>query len=110
MRQLIAGAVLSALVLVSLASCRSQHSYVDIPAIAPEGLLRFEANVADARIYVDGYFAGSVASVARRGVPVQPGVRRIELRHEKFHSHYARVKVEKKKPVTVRARLLEVVE
>jgi len=99
-----------AIALAAAAGCKSQGQYIDIPARPPEGMLRFIANVPDARIYVDDFFAGTVASTARRGVPVQPGVRRIELRHDKYHSHYEIVKVDKGVPVTVRAELLEIVD
>ncbi len=92
------------------AGCKPQYSYVDIPARAPDGLIRIEANVAGARIYVDDFLAGTVAQVQRRGVPVQPGVRRIELRQDGFHSHYQIVTVVKGSPVTVRAQLLPVLE
>lgn len=107
----LAGAFLAVTALaLGAAGCKPQYSYVDIPARAPEGLIRVEANLPGARIYVDDFLAGTVAQVQRRGVPVQPGVRRIELRQDGYHSHYQIVTVVKGSPVTVRAQLLPVLE
>ncbi|MCC6995046.1 MAG: PEGA domain-containing protein [Deltaproteobacteria bacterium] len=108
----LAGALAGMLAITALAAagCKPQYSYVDIPARDPEGLIRVEANLPGARIYVDDFLAGTVAQVRRRGVPVQPGVRRIELRQDGYHSHYQLVTVVKGSPVTVRAQLLPVLE
>ncbi|MDB4952794.1 MAG: hypothetical protein JWO36_363 [Myxococcales bacterium] len=63
------------------------------PKIAPNGvspndaIVYLKSNVGDAQVYVDGKFVGPL-TVLRGGIAVEPGVHRVELRHDDYFSRY----------------------
>jgi hypothetical protein len=81
-----AGAVVVAVaVVVGVAACG--------PKVAPNGVTADDAivyvksNVRDAQVYLDGRYIASL-DVLGGGVAVEPGVHRMELRHDDYFSSY----------------------
>ena len=101
---------LAVLLWAALFACRHQTEYTTVAAEPPSALLKVECDVPDARIYVDDFLAGTVEKARRGGIPVVPGVRRVEIRHQRYHSHFALVKLVKGGEVKVTASLREVLE
>lgn len=60
----------------------------------------------EASIWVDGTFVGEV-SQAKGGVALEPGTHRIEIRHDRFHTHYREVTVTAKQRMTIDVELAE---
>ena len=60
----------------------------------------------DASIWVDGHFVTEVAQ-AKGGVALKPGTHRIEIRHDRFHTHYEIVEVRAKERRTLQVELAE---
>jgi len=57
-------------------------------AVTPnDAVMYVRSNVGDADLYVDGRFVGPL-NVLRGGVAVDPGMHRIELRHDNYFSRY----------------------
>jgi len=74
--------------IAAVAACHSAA-----PAAEPQprdavGLLYVTSNVGDALVYIDGNIVGAVSSVAK-GLAVDPGRHRVELRHDDYFSRYA---------------------
>ena len=59
------------------------------------GRLRVGCVPADAMLYVDGRFLGTVASLKGRAVALPEGLRRVEVRRQGYFSHLAEVQVAK---------------
>lgn len=63
------------------------------PRIGPNGvasdnaIVYVQSNVRDAQVFVDGRFIAPLDAL-RGGVAVDPGVHRLELRHEDYFSSY----------------------
>jgi len=60
----------------------------------------------DTSIWVDGNFVAEVAQ-APGGVAVNPGKHRIELRHDRFHSHYQIVELKPREKRIIAVELAE---
>lgn len=54
---------------------------------ADDAVVYVTAAVADAALWVDGVFVGSVSEL-RRGFAVEAGRHRLELHHDAYFSHY----------------------
>jgi len=54
---------------------------------ASDAILYLQSNVRDAAVYLDGQFVAP-ASALGRGMAVEPGRHRLELRHEDYYSSY----------------------
>jgi hypothetical protein len=75
----------AALVAVALAACG--------PKVGPNGvtasdaIVQVKSNVRDAQVYIDGRFVAPLNAIGG-GVAVDPGVHRVELRHDEYFSTY----------------------
>jgi hypothetical protein len=98
------------LIALAAVACVPQRDSVLVVEQSPMGVLRVEAPVKDALIYVDDFFAGTVGGAGQRGIRVQAGIRRVEVRHERYHSHYQVVTITKDQTTLVKAVLREVLE
>lgn len=68
-------------------------------ASANDAIMYLTSNLPDAQVYVDGKFVGPV-NLVKAGIAVDPGVHRVELRHDDYFSRYAELdlqRAEKKK-------------
>ncbi len=54
---------------------------------ADDAIVTIKSNVAEANVFVDGRYYGSVRMV-RGGLAFEPGRHRLELRHEDYFSRY----------------------
>ena len=83
-RGLVLAAVLGAL---GAAGCGgSQHRPPS--RLAPtDAVVKIKADVADAGVWIDGAFIGSLGEM-RGGIALDPGAHRLELRHEAYFVHY----------------------
>lgn len=61
-------------------------------ATSSDAIVYLESNVRDAQVYVDGRFVAPLDAL-RGGVAVEPGMHRIELRHEDYFSSYLELRV-----------------
>ena len=52
------------------------------------------SNLPDAQVYVDGRFVGAVSFV-KRGMALDPGKHRLELRHDDYFSRFAELELHK---------------
>lgn len=57
-----------------------------------DAIVYLESNVRDAQVYVDGRFIAPLDAL-RGGVAVEPGMHRLELRHEDYFSSYLELRV-----------------
>jgi hypothetical protein len=55
--------------------------------------LILDCEVADASVWIDDRYVGEVGLLGE-GVAVAPGMRRIEVRHDHYHTFYARIAFE----------------
>ncbi|MBT8493622.1 MAG: PEGA domain-containing protein [Deltaproteobacteria bacterium] len=60
----------------------------------------------EAAIWVDGRFV-AIASQAKGGVSVEPGSHRIEIRHDRYHTHYQLIEVTPKQRLRLEVELAE---
>lgn len=75
------------------------------PAAEGAGLIRFDSNVADAEVWVDGrFFAGALG----RGIKLQPGTHRLEIRHDDYHTQFVELEVAPGESRTLEIRLAEI--
>jgi len=54
---------------------------------ASDAILYLQSNVRDAAVYLDGRFVAPIDALGR-GMAVEPGSHRLELRHEDYYSSY----------------------
>jgi hypothetical protein len=93
--------LLLALVL-ALAGCSGAAPH---PARSDHAVIRFHTPVTDAELWFDGiYYADGL----RKGVEVKPGNHRIEIRHDRYHTWYAEVRVAAGEQRTVAVDLAEI--
>lgn len=55
--------------------------------------LVIDCEVEDASVWVDGRYLGPIGALGG-GVMLSPGTRRVEIRHDDYHTHYARITLE----------------
>lgn len=55
--------------------------------------LVLDCDVEDAEVWIDGHYIGAIARL-RGGIDLAPGPRRIEVRHERYHTFYTRIALE----------------
>ncbi|HVQ13668.1 MAG TPA: hypothetical protein VMS40_08760, partial [Vicinamibacterales bacterium] len=63
------------------------------PASAPEGRLALFVTPASAQVLVDGFYAGTVADFQDRGLWLESGPRRIELRADGYQTETFDVRI-----------------
>jgi hypothetical protein len=82
----------AAVALVLLAACAGTQG----PAhrAATSAVVTVTSNLADAQVFVDGRFVGAVSFV-QRGMALDPGTHRIELRHDDYFSRFAELDLHK---------------
>lgn len=52
-----------------------------------DAIIRIQCNVADAELWIDDRFIAPVGSL-RSGIALGPGKHRVEIRHDRYHTHY----------------------
>ena len=57
---------------------------------AADAILFIDSSVRDAQVYVDGRLVATLGAL-RRGIAVEPGVHRFELRHDDYFSSYLEI-------------------
>ncbi len=62
------------------------------PARAGRAVLEVSCPVADAVLWVDGRYLAQLRDL-RGGVSLSPGHHQIELRHDRYHAHYADIEL-----------------
>ncbi|HUS68650.1 MAG TPA: PEGA domain-containing protein [Kofleriaceae bacterium] len=95
--------LLLALFLVVVGCSGSQRADSD----ADRAILVIESPVADAVLWVDGRYIAQLRDL-RRGVPLPPGHHQIEVRHDRYHAHYAEVDLVKGRQTRLQIDLAEV--
>ena len=69
---------------------------------ARDAIIYLKSNVRDAQVYVDSHFIAPLDALGG-GVAVEPGIHRLELRHEDYFSSYLELRVARaeRKKITV---------
>jgi hypothetical protein len=70
---------------VAVAACGARPAPGGV--LATDAIVRLASNVADAGLWVDGRYVGSLDGL-RGGVALEPGAHRLELRHDDYFSRY----------------------
>ena len=91
-----------ALVIVALAACGPKAAPGGVTA--SDAIVKFQSNVRDAQVYVDGRFIASLEAL-RGGVAIAPGTHRFELRHEDYFSRYLELTLSRAERRTVSMEL-----
>lgn len=73
-------------------------------------VLRIRCDVPDAVIWIDDRMAGLVSDVPGGGIRISPGLHRLELRHDRYHSRYLEVTLERGEERTVEVKLAEILD
>ena len=102
----VALAFLVALASVGLAACPGQ-SFSPTRTSKNDAIVTIRCNVADAELWVDDRFVSEVGNL-RRGVALDPGEHRIELRHDSYHTQYTEITVSAREQRTLAIELIEV--
>ena len=69
-----------------------------------DAIVQLRSNVRDAQVYVDGRFVAPLEAVAR-GIAVEPGFHRIELRRDDYFSSYLELDLRRAERRRVRMEL-----
>src|SRR5262249_9135520 len=77
------------------------------PAAAPEGRLALFVTPGSAQVYVDGFYAGTVADFQDRGLWLESGPHRIELRGDGYQSDAFDVRIDPDRPTEYRRDLAQ---
>jgi hypothetical protein len=72
-----------------------------------DAIIHIAAEVPDAELWVNDRFVGHVRSL-RGGVALSPGSHRIELRHDRYHTHYEVLTVEPRERRTLTVDLAQI--
>jgi hypothetical protein len=72
-----------------------------------DAIVQLRSNVRDAQVYVDGRFVAPLGAVAR-GIAVEPGFHRIELRRDDYFSSYLELDLARAERRKVRMELAPV--
>ena len=75
------------------------------PASAPDGRLALFVTPASAQVLVDGFYAGTVADFQDRGLWLESGPRRIELRADGYQTEAFDVRIDEDRPAEYRRDL-----
>lgn len=86
--------------ILALAACGARGA----PATDDDAVVLVRSSVPDAALWVDGRYVGPVGSL-RGGVAVEPGVHRIEIRHDAHFSHYAELELAPRERRTLEVEL-----
>src|SRR5690606_27873363 len=97
------GALLHAL------GCGGSQATRDSAARARDAVVMIECPVADAELWVDDRFVSHLGRL-KRGVAVSPGAHRIEIRHDRYHTHYEELTVEARERRTLTVELAEILD
>lgn len=76
-------------------------------AAAPEGRLALFVTPGSAQVYVDGFYAGTVADFQDRGMWLESGPHRIELRGDGYQTDAFDVRIDPDRPVEYRRDLTQ---
>ena len=88
MSGLLAGALaLAVAVLLVAPGCGGSQPRPPSRLAPTDAVVKIKAAVADAGLWIDGRFIGSLGEL-RGGVALDPGAHRLELRHEAYFVHY----------------------
>lgn len=67
---------------------------------ADDAIVYIKSNVRDAQVYIDGRLVAPLNGVGR-GLALEPGVHRLELRHEEYFSSYLELSLARAERKTV---------
>lgn len=72
-----------------------------------DGIVLIRSDVADAEVWVNERRVGFVADL-EAGIALSPGQHRLELRHDRYHTHYRLLDIEPRARLTLDIELAEV--
>ncbi|RMH42772.1 MAG: PEGA domain-containing protein [Deltaproteobacteria bacterium] len=77
---------------LAVAAACSRPAARDPAARPADAILSVDCPVAEAEVYVDDAYVGRVAELGG-GVALAPGVHRVEVRHDDYHTGYLEIEV-----------------
>ena len=72
-----------------------------------DAVIKITCNVADAELWINDRFVAHVGSLSR-GIALGPGEHRLELRHDRYHTHYEILAVSARERRQVAIELAEI--
>lgn len=99
--------VLALIVCLALASCSggAQSTRGKVPR--NDAIIKIECPVADAELWVNDRFVAHIGKL-RRGIALSPGQHRLELRHDRYHTHYQVIVVTARERKTLTVEMAEI--
>jgi hypothetical protein len=79
----------AALLALALSACGGPGA---APATSGRAVLQIDCPVGDAVLWIDGRYLAQVRDL-RGGVALSPGHHQVELRHDRYHAHYADIEL-----------------
>lgn len=92
--------------LMTLAACPGSRGASPTGVGKNDAIVLIQCEVADAELWVDDRFVAEVGRL-RRGIALSPGDHRIEVRHDRYHTHYEEIQVAARERRTVAVELAE---
>lgn len=77
------------------------------PKTDNDAVIYLKTSVSDAKVYVNGHFIRQIKDL-HGGLALSPGRHRIEIQHDRYHTVYLDLKVEKRERRTIPVKLAEV--
>ncbi len=71
-----------------------------------DAVLHFKTSVKDAEVFVNGVFVRRISELSA-GMALSPGTHRIEVRHDRYHTFYIELTVEKRERRTIPVKLAQ---
>lgn len=99
----LAGAIAFALIVGVLVACGGSQSPKQ-PALGGDAVIKLDCAVAQAEVYVNDRQIGLCGDL-RGGIALSPGVHRIEIRHDDYHTAYYELTVATAERKTLRVDL-----
>lgn len=96
-----------ALALAAGPACSGPAPSARTPVAKDDAVIKIVCGVADAELWVNDRFIAHVGKL-RRGIALSPGEHRLELRHDRHHTHYELLAITARERRTLTVELAEI--
>jgi len=72
-----------------------------------DAVIHFNSSVQDAEVWVNGVFVRRIREL-KTGMALSPGAHRIQVKHDRYHTYYLELTVEKRERRTIPVKLAEI--
>ena len=105
-RRLVSCSTALAAAVLLLVACPGSGGKSPTGAGKNDAIVIIRCEVADAELWVDDRFVAEVGRL-RGGISLSPGAHRLELRHDRYHTHYEELEVTARERRTLSIELAE---